>query len=114
MWTSEEKSALRAHYLDGMRRAGIADAMQKTEASVREYLYRLTFSAEEKEQRRNNRVQFRNRNLSSTRVGKEHPITVPANIILERNCRLAVAPRDLTAAMMGDPRPGYSALERRV
>ncbi|HEX4043237.1 MAG TPA: hypothetical protein VHY10_16185 [Xanthobacteraceae bacterium] len=33
--------------------------------------------------------------------------------LAERDQRLAVAPRDLTAALCGDPLPGYSALERR-
>lgn len=44
------------------------------------------------------------------------PITVPPvppTAIEERDRRLALEPRDLTAAFFGDPLPGYSALERR-
>jgi hypothetical protein len=33
--------------------------------------------------------------------------------LAERDARLAVAPRDLTAALLGDPKPGFSALDRR-
>lgn len=35
-------------------------------------------------------------------------------LIAERDYRLSIAPRDLTAALQGDPLPGFSALERRV
>lgn len=31
----------------------------------------------------------------------------------ERDYRLALPPRDLTAAIFGDPKPGFSALDRR-
>lgn len=34
-------------------------------------------------------------------------------VIEERDCRLACDPRDLTGALMGDPLPGYSELDRR-
>ncbi len=40
-------------------------------------------------------------------------ITVPAERFAERNVRVNLAPRDLTAAFFGDPKPGFSALERR-
>lgn len=36
----------------------------------------------------------------------------PNNTIAERNYRLGLKPRDLTASLMGDPPKGYSALER--
>lgn len=36
------------------------------------------------------------------------------DVLQEREIRLGTEPRDLTAAFFGDPRPGYSALERRV
>lgn len=41
-------------------------------------------------------------------------VQVPAPIAQEWRTRLALAPRDITAALMGDPLPGYSALERRA
>ena len=37
----------------------------------------------------------------------------PDYVIAERDRRYTVAPRDNTAALLGDPLPGYSALDRR-
>jgi len=38
---------------------------------------------------------------------------VPPEVFAERDRRLSLAPRSLTAAICGDPLPGYSAMERR-
>ena len=40
-------------------------------------------------------------------------VNVPACVLAEREARLALSPRNLTAAIAGDPLPGMSALERR-
>lgn len=40
-------------------------------------------------------------------------VSVPESVLAERAARLALSPRDLTAAIAGDPLPGMSALERR-
>ena len=40
-------------------------------------------------------------------------ISVPDTVLQERARRLAQSPRSLTAACMGDPPPGYSALDKR-
>ncbi|MGM4987391.1 hypothetical protein [Tardiphaga sp. 841_E9_N1_2] len=39
---------------------------------------------------------------------------VPAERFIDRDRRINCAPRDLTASMFGDPKPGFSALERRA
>lgn len=39
------------------------------------------------------------------------PLVTP-EALADRDYRLSLAPRDLTAAFCGDPLPGYSALER--
>ena len=38
---------------------------------------------------------------------------VPKSVLIERDKRLLQAPRDLTAALQGDPLPGRSALDMR-
>lgn len=49
------------------------------------------------------------------RIQFERAIIRPsAELIAERDRRLSQMPRDLTAALCGDPLPGYSALERRA
>ena len=40
-------------------------------------------------------------------------VTVPESAQADRERRYALHPRDLTAALVGDPLPGYSALDRR-
>ncbi len=40
-------------------------------------------------------------------------VNVPASVLADRDARLARVPRDLTAAIAGDPLPGMSALDRR-
>jgi hypothetical protein len=40
-------------------------------------------------------------------------VSIPASVLAAREARLALSPRDLTAAIAGDPLPGMSALDRR-
>lgn len=42
------------------------------------------------------------------------PVAVPDHVLVEREQRLARQPRDLTAAIAGDPLPGSSALDRKM
>lgn len=51
-----------------------------------------------------------------TRVNlkREDVLEIPREVLAEREFRLSLSPRDLSAAIFGDPPPGYSALERRA
>jgi len=40
-------------------------------------------------------------------------VNTPDHVLAERDRRLALHPRDLTAAIAGDPLPGMSALEKK-
>lgn len=117
-WTEDEDAMLRELYLSGQRRSAIADRMAKTEQSVKARLYMLPFTAEEKAQRCALRRKWKNNPMfGTTRAWKDQPrkhFPPPTSALDDRDRRLATAPRDLTAALMGDPRPGYSALERRT
>jgi hypothetical protein len=53
-------------------------------------------------------------NGSKLDLSHEPKITVPEFVEELRDRMCSVAPRDLTAAMFGDPLPGFSALDRRV
>src|SRR5688572_19780182 len=47
------------------------------------------------------------------RLQQQAPVVnIPDSVLAEREARLALSPRDLTAAIAGDPLPGMSALER--
>jgi response regulator RpfG family c-di-GMP phosphodiesterase len=41
-------------------------------------------------------------------------VAIPDHVLAERDQRLARQPRDLTAAIVGDPLPGRSALDRKM
>ena len=41
-------------------------------------------------------------------------ITIPDEVLSDRDRRMDLSPRDLSAALCGDPLPGYSALDRRA
>lgn len=43
----------------------------------------------------------------------ERSLSIPDVVLLDRDRRYMVAPRDLTSMLMGDPLPGMSALDRR-
>jgi hypothetical protein len=49
----------------------------------------------------------------SLRTGHAVKQEAPDCILAERQRRLMTPPRDLTAALLGDPPPGYSALEAK-
>lgn len=52
---------------------------------------------------------------SSYRPGKQPASSRPSEaLIAARDARARITPRDLTAQLLGDPLPGYSALERRT
>jgi hypothetical protein len=48
------------------------------------------------------------------RIYVSNGVTIPDERDLDRRHRQTLEPRDLTAAFMGDPLPGYSALERQA
>lgn len=51
---------------------------------------------------------------TSIRPSKPHVSSRPSEALLaERDRRARIAPRDLTASLLGDPLPGFSALDRR-
>ena len=54
-------------------------------------------------------VGWKHLNLEPPQVSR----VVPDCVIADRDRRLAVAPRDLTAELFGDPKPGWSALDRQ-
>lgn len=71
----------------------------------------------EREARRGIKYRERKKELRSgaplPKVLIERPGTIPAHVEADRGRRLSISPRDHTAFIMGDPLPGYSALDRR-
>lgn len=116
IWNGDEDRRLRELYVSGERRVEIARAMNMTEGAIKTRLFVLPFTAEEITQRKANRRKIKNSMLGATRAWKEQPYKVQPpceKAIADRNIRASLKHRDLTAELQGDPKPGYSALDRR-
>ncbi len=95
IWTREECDTLvELRDVKKMKWENIAEAMGKSySATHAKYNYIMTARA---------------------RIYVSNGVTIPDERDLDRRHRQTLEPRDLTAAFMGDPLPGYSALERRA
>jgi len=100
-WTAEQVATLKKMRRESKSYADIATATGRTIKAVQVKV-----------------INMRNGRDQSARIhpdGRVLSVNQPTeDVLIERNKRLALSPRDLTAAMFGDPLPGYSALERRA
>lgn len=119
-WSEQQQTMLRRLYMAGEPRAIIASTMGVTEDAIKHRIEATGFTKDETKARRIAYKALRYQRMkeeirspydySYKRVAEERP---SAEVLAERGTRLSIAPRDLTALICGDPRPGYSALERR-
>jgi hypothetical protein len=94
-WTPEEdRDVMRMSYSDFQL---IHDRTKRAIESRREYI--------------NNGYRTKSLKLGDIVKPAERP---PPAVLAERDHRMAIAPRDTTAAILGDPLPGRSALDRRI
>ncbi len=119
-WSSDD-----IHRLVGLRNAGhtmadCAHIMGRSVGSIEGKLEYMGLSIDQRNARRAGLSTRRRREVADTtkRIHFNQKATLanrPApDLLAERDRRLALQPRDLTAAFCGDPLPGYSALERRA
>jgi hypothetical protein len=118
-WTTKETQTLLR-----MRRLGatfeqIAGVLRRSESST-EGRYRFFYLDAEKKSRRAEQVRARRRaERVLLRRGRDAPVnrveTVKPDIeaIADRDYRRGLAPASLIGTVVGDPLPGYSALDRR-
>lgn len=96
LWTSEEVEKLcRLRGKEGKRWGDVAKALNRPRSSC-QHKYEDVMNPSAKS------------NFMADRT------IVPEDRFADRNIRVNLAPRDLTAAFFGDPKPGFSALERRT
>ncbi len=120
-WSDQQQTTMCRLYLAGEPRAVIAETMGLTEDAIKHRIEATEFTKAEKRARRvaykalrylRKKIEIRSPyDYSYKRSNEERPSEAA---LCERGVRLSVPPRDLTAALCGDPRPGYSALERRT
>ena len=100
----------------------VAQIIGRTLKELNNKLHSEQMEESKRQQRRANRInELRKRTLNSTPDGsrKDYRTSVrgvdctPAIVFEERKARQAVEYRDLTSEFFGDPRPGYSQLDRR-
>lgn len=120
-WSNRLDQRMRRLYLQGEPRWFIADACGVDHATIDRQMKNHRFSREEKRRRKENYARRRHQIAHEETRGvygdyenrtEEYRPTEAA--LAERAVRAAVPPRDLTAEFFGDPKPGYSALERRA
>lgn len=118
-WTEEDIATLDRMLAQGYCNAEIAPKVGRSKYAVQTYRRDRARTDEDKAAKRrraNELARLRNDKPKTGRLAfGERIIDRPTpDILRERDRRLALPPRDLTAAFCGDPLPGYSALERRA
>ena len=99
----------------------VAQIIGRTLEELSNKLYYEQMVESERQQRRERNNELRTRALSSTLDGPRKSYRIPARaaeyapaiVFEERTARQAAEYRDLTSEFFGDPRPGYSQLDRR-
>lgn len=101
MLSDAEKDRIRALRREGVSTYRIAEAMGLARHQVRKVAERTAGN-----------TKYIN-SCGNSYDHYERPPVVTEAEIADRNRRLELSPRDLSAAFFGDPLPGYSALDRR-
>lgn len=116
-WTEDRLATLNAKYAEGIPLQDIADHLGTSKRTVENRLYWLRMTPERRAARREKINEYR-RSLKKgdTRVTIEQ-VQVSARPsdeqIRQRDTRMAMPHRDLTAILCGDPPLGFSALDAR-
>lgn len=116
-WTPEEWERAKQLMAEGAGYDKIAERLGRSRKAVKSKFQEMNRSPKQKEAK----LEYQRRKRSEGKgVGREaagirdqHEMPC-AEIFIERNRRLSLAPKSLTAAFFGDPLPGYSALDRRA
>jgi hypothetical protein len=112
-WTEEQWMRAQCLRNEGKNFVQIGAALGMTRRQVKNRFYHKALSREQLDAKNN----YERENRYTKKSERKTPYAWPApepSVLVERNIRLATPPRDLTAALCGDPRPGWSALERRA
>jgi hypothetical protein len=106
-WTEEETALLKQRKAEGVKHKVIAFELGRSMFAVAERWRWLNSSEEIKQNRR--RVQ----RLSQSGIITRSPRELPRDVLAERNHRLSL-PLTIGQIVLGDPPPGYSALDRKL
>lgn len=105
-WSSDDESQLCFLSRKGITNEDLAARFGRTIYGIKSRLRLLRMSPAERASREHQKVAHR------LHEQPDRPV-IPQCVIDDRDHRSMLPPRDLTAALLGDPPVGYSALERR-
>ena len=122
VWTQKQDETIKTMRMAGATFEEIAVELNKAVSTVHNRLRWISMTPEQR-QIRAQQIRERKRKgnpkhpyLKGMRIRdlNDHYTVVPCpKALAERDWRAGLAPRDLTAALCGDPLPGMSALDRR-
>jgi len=118
VWSGDHVERLLKMSAEGVPYEEIASALGRSGKAIHAKLMKLRKTPEQLRADRAKRRKYaveqypsRKHGAGFTETSRNDP---DEDVLAERNYRLGLIPRDLTAAMFGDPPPGYSALDRRA
>lgn len=116
-WSDEETLRLQQLVESGADQQSISRELGRSERAVRHRISWLTMTPEQKQRQANyERNRRRNQNKTSSKDAgikfNDYRAVVPSAVLAEREHRINLEYRSITAAVFGDPPIGYSALER--
>lgn len=114
-WSRDEGERAFQLRAEGNTHAQIAAALGRTASQVEQFFRYRRLTVEQRE-RRNERAlnAYRQWRDEAPTYRTEIEVRVCPDALADRDYRLSLPPRNLTAAIFGDPAIGYSALERRL
>ena len=121
MWPNAEYARALDLINRGYEKLIVAQIIGRTLNELNNKLHYEQMEESKRQQRREQIDELRKRALSTTPDGPRKKYRIPARaverapaiVFEERNARQAAEYRDLTSEFFGDPRPGYSQLDRR-
>ena len=116
-WTDEEWTRAKAMMADGYGYGDIGARIGRTSRAVKAKFQKKNLTPAQRNARAEYQRRKRAEDVSRRQIEGLTFVRAQKNeveqVILERNMRASLAPRDMTAAFFGDPLPGYSALDKR-
>jgi hypothetical protein len=119
VWSGEHIDRLKQMNSEGTSYEDIAEVLGRSVKSIKAKLAMLRMTTEQlrayrAKKRKYAADQYPGRKAIGSGFSDLPGARPDEDIIAERDRRLALSPRSLTAAFCNDPLPGYSALDRRV
>ena len=113
-WTAEEDQALRSLIVSGLSLKQAAPVLGRPYHSTKEHWRWINMTVEQKMERA---ARLRQPRLNASgiirRVDENSTRAIAPSYIFEERDRRLLAERSITCQLMGDPPPGFSALDRR-